>query len=98
MSYAGDKVPVKARPKDSDYARPIRNLIKLAVKKYLLRIFTENAFPDEETATLWASTAWSTVCGDTGKSFSPKDNERIHTLVRDLSLNKQILTMLLYDS
>ncbi|KAF7798193.1 hypothetical protein EIP86_009410, partial [Pleurotus ostreatoroseus] len=81
MLYAGDKVPVKARPKDSDYARPIRNLIKLAVKKYLLHIFTENAFPDEETATLWASTAWSTVCGDTGKSFSPKDNERIHTLL-----------------
>ncbi|PSR72488.1 hypothetical protein PHLCEN_2v11639 [Hermanssonia centrifuga] len=77
MHYTQGRIPDKGRPKEGDYSKLERILLKAGIKKFLLKIYTVHPFPANEMALGWAATTWSDICTQVRKNFSQQDSDHI---------------------
>ncbi|KAJ3542432.1 hypothetical protein NM688_g5970 [Phlebia brevispora] len=80
------KMPTKGKPNESDYPECERLLIRNAIKAFLVKIFAECAFPDDDTGPQWASDAWVTVCKMAGRRYYEVDSDCIIRLIRSRAI------------
>ncbi|KAJ3557370.1 hypothetical protein NM688_g1509 [Phlebia brevispora] len=76
------KIPTRGKPNESDYPERERLLIRNAIKSFIVKIYTECAFPDDSTGLQWASNTWNEVCKTAGRQYSEVDCDRIIKLIR----------------
>ncbi|KAJ7128028.1 hypothetical protein C8R44DRAFT_873795 [Mycena epipterygia] len=78
--FVGGKPPGGSRTNLKDYTQPAAKLLKLAMHKYEVRIWTLNPFPPTELQTKWVKEIWDEVGTETEERMEL--TERMATMIK----------------
>ncbi len=85
-----------SRPNAGDYIIEVRDLLLLAIARYMVSIFTVNAFPDTVQQREFVTSAWDEVCAAQGSKIAWKLSERMIAVVSHshlMSILEHVITL-----